>query len=184
MPSRAGDGSAQAAAGSALTGLACHTFNMRRFTITIDNALDDAFEAHMAERGYANRSEAVRDLIRQETNREHVQLHPVDACMAVLSYLYVPQERSLALRLVELQQENSSLIDACTATQANANLRMEVQLLRGRVADLRAYAWSVISLPGVQHGEVHFRAVPGVLRDSGFVLAAEMQMGRQGPGRG
>lgn len=145
---------------------------MRRFTITIDNALDDAFESYMRSRGYANRSEAVRDLIRQEMNRQQVQLHPVDTCVAVLSYLYVPQERSLALRLIELQQQHAELIDSCTATQANAQQRLEVQLLRGRVADVRAYAWSVISLAGVTHGDVQYRMVGGAMRDSGFVPAA------------
>jgi len=150
---------------------------MRRFTITIDDELDDAFEAHMRSRAYANRSESVRDLIRQEMNRQQLQLHPVDTCVAVLSYLYVPQERSLALRLIELQRVHAGLIDSCTATQANDTLRLEVQMLRGRVSDVRAYAWSVISMAGVQHGDVQYRVVNGAMRDSGFLPAAEQPPG-------
>jgi len=146
---------------------------MRRFTITIDEELDDCFGAHMTTHGYANRSEAVRDLIRQEMNREQAQLHPADPCVAVMSYLYVPQQRSLALRLIELQRDNTRLVDACTATQVNEELRMEVQLLRGRVSEVRAYAWSVVSMPGVMHGDVQLRVAQDALRDN-FIPAAEL----------
>ncbi|WP_234264655.1 nickel-responsive transcriptional regulator NikR [Hydrogenophaga sp. NFH-34] len=151
---------------------------MRRFTITIDDDLDDTFGAHMVSRGYANRSEAVRDLIREEMNKEHAQQHPADPCVAVMSYLYVPQQRSLALRLIELQRDNAGLIDSCTATQVNEELRMEVQLLRGRVSEVRAYAWSVVSLPGVTHGEVQLRVAQGALRDN-FIPAANLPLPRK-----
>jgi CopG family nickel-responsive transcriptional regulator len=151
---------------------------MRRFTITINDDLDDAFAAQMQARGYSNRSEAIRDLIRHDMNQQQVQHHPVDPCVAILSYLYVPQERGLALRLIELAQENKHLVENCTATQANASQRLEIQTLRGRMAEVRAYAWSIISLPGVMQGDVQYRLVEGALRDEGFVPARDLRLAR------
>ncbi len=151
---------------------------MRRFTITIDDDLDDAFSSQMQAQGYSNRSEAVRDLIRRDMNQQHLQLHHADACVAVLSYLYIPQVRSLALKLIALQQESRFIVESCSATQVNATLRMETQILRGRVAEVRAYAWSVISLAGVMQGDVQYRVVEGALRDEGFVAAVDRRMPR------
>lgn len=147
---------------------------MRRFTITLEDDLDDAFAQHMQAHGYSNRSEAVRDLLRQDIGQAQLQLHPVDPGVAVLSYLYVPHERSLAQRLLKLQETHRGLIDACLSSQANATQRLEVQMLRGRMHELRAYAWAVISLPGVLHGQVQYRVLHGALRDDGFVPAAEL----------
>jgi metal-responsive CopG/Arc/MetJ family transcriptional regulator len=99
--------------------------------------------------------------------------------VAVLSYLYVPQERRLALRLIELEQENRHLVESCTATQANASMRLEIQTLRGRMAEVRAYAWSIISLAGVMQGDVQYRLVEGALRDDGFVAARDLHPTRK-----
>ena len=55
-------------------------------------------------------------------------------------------------------------------------MRLEIQTLRGRMAEVRAYAWSVISLPGVIQGDVQFRLVEDALRDDGFVPARDLQL--------
>ncbi|BEG78276.1 MULTISPECIES: hypothetical protein [Burkholderiales] len=52
-------------------------------------------------RAYANRSESERDLMRQEMNRQQVQPLLLDTCVVVLSCMYVPQERRLAVHLIE-----------------------------------------------------------------------------------
>lgn len=58
---------------------------MKRITITIDDALLDAVDALVARKGYAGRSEAVRDLVRDAMKREAATDAP---CIATLSYVY------------------------------------------------------------------------------------------------
>ena len=48
---------------------------MQRLTMSLDDDLADAFEAIVRERGYANRSEAFRDLLRSELDRKSTRLN-------------------------------------------------------------------------------------------------------------
>ena len=79
---------------------------MQRFTISLDDSLASEFDRLIAERGYGNRSEAVRDLLRSQLDRQRESADPATACVACLSYVYNHHERELAERLLALQHEH------------------------------------------------------------------------------
>ncbi|MFO1427499.1 MAG: nickel-responsive transcriptional regulator NikR [Steroidobacteraceae bacterium] len=62
--------------------------------MSIDDGLAKAFDAFIAARGYQNRSEAVRDLIRDRLE-ERRKAQPGAHCVASLSYVYDHHEREL-----------------------------------------------------------------------------------------
>src|SRR5437867_3757248 len=72
---------------------------MQRFTISLEEPLAEAFDAWIAERGYSNRSEAVRDLLRAELGRTLIDTARSLHCVAALSYVYNHHERDLGERL-------------------------------------------------------------------------------------
>ena len=89
---------------------------MERFTISLDEALAQQFDELIAARGYSNRSEAVRDLIRGAIEGDRQRDAPTGHCVANLSYVFNHHQRDLAERLTGLQHEHHDLtVAACTA---------------------------------------------------------------------
>ena len=76
---------------------------MDRFTISLDEELARAFDAHIRRRGYSTRSEAVRDILRELLQRRDQARDSNGFCVASLSYVYNHHERQLAERLASLQ---------------------------------------------------------------------------------
>ena len=74
---------------------------MERFTISLDESLAAAFDELIKERGYANRSEAVRDVLRSHLQQSAEKRDDKGSCVANLSYVYSHRERELAERLVD-----------------------------------------------------------------------------------
>lgn len=128
---------------------------MKRLTMSLDDDLADAFEALVRERGYANRSEAFRDLLRGHLGRERLQTRPDGPCVATLSYLYDHHQRQLALRLTDMQHEHHELTVATTHAHLDHDLCIEVAILRGRTDAVQDFAQAVIAQPGVSHGQLH-----------------------------
>lgn len=60
---------------------------MQRISITVDESLAQAFDELIAKRGYQNRSEAFRDLLKKELAQEAL-VNPSQECVAVVSYTY------------------------------------------------------------------------------------------------
>jgi CopG family transcriptional regulator, nickel-responsive regulator len=87
---------------------------MERFTISLDEKLASEFDRLIRERGYLNRSEAVRDLLRGKLDELRLQESQAPFCVASLSYVYNHHERDLAERLTELQHDHHDLVVAST----------------------------------------------------------------------
>lgn len=135
---------------------------MQRLTISVDDELAESFEAVIRERGYANRSEAFRDLLRTELGRAHQDEHPDGPCIATLSYVYNHHQRQLAARLTDLQHDHHELTVSTTHAHLDHEHCIEVVILRGPSRAVKAFADTVISQPGVSHGQLHL--VPMVER--------------------
>lgn len=135
---------------------------MKRLTMSLDDELADAFEALVRARGYENRSEAFRDLLRQDLGNARLRERPDEPCVATLSYVYNHHQRQLALRLTSLQHDQHELIVSTTHAHLDHDHCIETVILRGRTAEVRAFAESVIAQPGVSHGHLHL--VPMAIR--------------------
>ncbi len=129
---------------------------IERFTISIDPELIAAFDAFIAQKGYENRSEAVRDLIREELAAQRLQeaesAGPVVAC---LSYVYDHDERRLASRLVDAQHRLHHMSRATMHVHLDSHECMEVMILEGSAAEVRRFSDDVIAERGVRHGQVN-----------------------------
>ena len=128
---------------------------MKRLTMSLDDDLAEAFEAIVQDRGYANRSEAFRDLLRADLGAVRQTEQPKGPCIATLSYVYDHHQRQLAMRLTDMQHEHHELTVSTTHAHLDHNLCIETVILRGPTAKVRAFAQSVIAQPGVSHGNLH-----------------------------
>lgn len=128
---------------------------MKRLTMSLDDALADAFEAIVRDKGYANRSEAFRDLLRQDLGSKQLAAAPQGPCLATLSYVYNHHQRQLAARLNELQHEHHELTVSTMHAHLDHEHCIETVILRGNSAAVQRFADAMTTQPGVSHGNLH-----------------------------
>ncbi len=128
---------------------------MQRFTISLDDALAVQFDALIAEKGYVNRSEAVRDLIRAQLGDAHLQAVQSAWCVASLSFVYDHHDSAVAERVQSLQHDHHDLVVTSLHTHLDHHHRMETVVLRGPTQAVNAFAQRLVALRGVRHGSVH-----------------------------
>lgn len=132
---------------------------MERITISIDSALAAEFDQLIAVRGYKNRSEAVRDLVRSHLQAQHQVHSPAGHCVANLSYVYNHHERDLAERLTALQHDQHDLTVATLHAHLDHDNCMESVILRGATSQVRAFSDALMAQRGVRHGQLNVVAV-------------------------
>ncbi len=129
---------------------------MQRITISLSDELAQDFDGWMQRRQYGNRSEAVRDLVREALDKERLdQRHPDQWCVANLSYVYDHHARDLAERLTALQHEHHDMVVSAMHVHLDHEACLETLMLRGPVEGVRTFADALIAEPGVRHGRVN-----------------------------
>lgn len=131
---------------------------MERITISLDESLAHEFDLLLARRGYATRSEAVRDLLRRELEAERAAAGS-GHCVANLSYVYNHHERDLGERLTHAQHDHHDLCVATMHAHLDHEACLESVILRGPLGAVRAFAQSVIAERGVRHGALNVISV-------------------------
>ncbi len=132
---------------------------MERITISIDTALAFEFDQLIAARGYKNRSEAVRDLVRSHLEAARGGNDDAGHCVANLSYVYNHHERDLAERLTALQHAQHDLTVATLHAHLDHENCLESVILRGSTSAVRTFSDALIAERGVRHGQLNLVAV-------------------------
>ncbi len=132
---------------------------MERFTISLEEPLADEFDRLIKARGYTNRSEAVRDILRGEIEESRRSADETGHCVASLSYVYNHHERELAERLTHLQHEHHDLCVSTMHAHLDHESCIETVLLRGPTAAVRRFADALIAERGVHHGRLNLVSV-------------------------
>ena len=132
---------------------------MERFTISLDDRLAADFDGWIAGRGYASRSEAVRDLLRSELERSQTERGEPAHCVACLSYVYDHRERQLAQRLAALQHAQHDIVVSSLHVHLDHEHGLETVILRGDSAAVRRLADSLCAERGVHHGHLNLISV-------------------------
>jgi CopG family nickel-responsive transcriptional regulator len=132
-----------------------------RFTVSLEAELARQFDDYMQRKGARNRSEAVRDLIRDALARERLDKDPETECLGVLTYVYNHHERELSKRLTEAHHAHHDLTVTTLHMHLDHDNCLEAVLLKGPSSDVEAFGDSVMSRPGIHHGRLHRIPAPG-----------------------
>ena len=127
---------------------------MQRVTITLDDDLMADLDRIIAARGYQNRSEAIRDLARSGLEQAAVEAAGSRNCVAALVYVYDHHARDLPKRLTREFHHHHELSQATLHVHLDEENCMEVTVLKGKGAEVQAFADHVIAERGVRHGHV------------------------------
>jgi CopG family nickel-responsive transcriptional regulator len=124
-----------------------------RFSVSIEDELLSKFDSLIAERHYINRSEAVRDLIRDKLV-EREQQQGKGTMMGVISLVYAHNEREVADQLVDVQHHHHKNIVSTLHVHLDENYCLEVTVARGRVGEIQHIAEELSSAKGVKHAKL------------------------------
>jgi CopG family transcriptional regulator, nickel-responsive regulator len=131
------------------------TLDMERFTISLNESLAQQFDELIHRKGYQNRSEAVRDLVRAELESFRLQQQEAPYCVASLSYVYNHHARDLAERLTNLQHEHHELVLSTMHVHLDHDNCMETLILRGATQEISAFANLLMAESEVRHGRLN-----------------------------
>lgn len=122
-----------------------------RFGVSLEESLLAQFDRVIARKGYTNRSEALRDLIRESLVREQWELGTEEA-VGTLTLVYSHDVHELADKLTDLQHAHYRTIVSTLHVHLDPHHCLEVLVLRGKAKELKAIADRLIGTRGVKHG--------------------------------
>ena len=126
---------------------------LSRIGVAIDSDLLDTFDRLIAQRGYTNRSEAFRDLIRDELV-EKTWESPDSAVVGTVTLVYDHHVRMLSDRLMDLQHDYHKSILSTLHVHLDHDNCLEVLVVKGKAGAVRKIADALISTKGVKHGRL------------------------------
>jgi len=127
--------------------------DLSRIGVAIDSALLDQFDRLIAKRGYTNRSEAFRDLIRDELVQKSWE-SPESQVVGTVTLVYDHHVRMLNEKLTDLQHEFHRSILSTLHVHLDHDNCLEVLVVRGKAGALQKIADTLISTKGVKHGRL------------------------------
>lgn len=123
-----------------------------RVAISIDQRLIDRFDNVLDEKGYANRSEAIRDLIRDSlVEREWESDTDV---VGTITIVYNHHTRELTDNLNDMQHQFYHAIISSLHVHLDEHNCLEVMIVRGKSSDVKRIADMMIGTRGVVHGKL------------------------------
>lgn len=135
---------------------------LTRIGVAIDEDLLESFDALIHSRGYKNRSEAFRDLIREQLV-EKAAAAPDQEVVGSLTLVYDHHVRMLSERLLDLQHDHHEEILSTLHVHLDHDNCLEVMLIRGAAERVNSIADQLISTKGVRHGKLTIASAGGDL---------------------
>ena len=125
-----------------------------RFGISMDDRLLEKFDRLIESKGYSNRSEAVRDLIRNALVDEQWARDDQEEMVGTVSLVYDHHTRELSDKLTEHQHSHHRNIISALHVHLDAHHCLEVVVLKGQAGEIRRLADELIGTKGVKHGRL------------------------------
>ena len=123
-----------------------------RFGVSLDHHLLDDFDRLIARKNYATRSEALRDLIRD--NLVGQEWDDNKDTVGTITLVYDHHVRSLTEKLTDIQHDYERLILSAMHVHLDHDHCLEVLAVRGKGREIKKVADRLIATKGVKHGKL------------------------------
>ena len=121
-----------------------------RFGISLESDLSKKFDARLAEKGYSNRSEAIRDLIRQDLVNQEWQKG--EEIAGAITFIFDHHHRALLDKITDIQHDHQQVIVSSQHIHLDHNNCLEIVAVRGKAETVQKLANLIRALKGVKHG--------------------------------
>lgn len=126
---------------------------LSRIGVAIESELLAKFDKLIANKGYTNRSEAFRDLIRDELVQKSWE-KPDSQVVGTVTLVYDHHVRMLSEKLTDIQHESFHHVLSTLHVHLDHDNCLEVLVLKGKASVVRRMADALISTKGVKHGQL------------------------------
>jgi len=126
---------------------------LARIGVAIDSLLLRKFDQLIEERGYTNRSEAFRDLIREELVQKSWESPEADV-VGTVTLVYNHHVRMLSEKLTSMQHDHHKNILSTMHVHLDHDNCLEVLVVKGKAKNVQKIADGLISTRGVKHGRL------------------------------
>ncbi|HVN96578.1 MAG TPA: nickel-responsive transcriptional regulator NikR [Syntrophorhabdaceae bacterium] len=127
--------------------------SVARFGTSIENPLLTKFDDLIKKKGYSNRSEAIRDLIRNSLVAEEWESSSVEA-VGTITIVYSHETHELTDTLTDLQHQHHRSIVSTMHVHLDKHNCLEVIIVKGKTRDIKEIADRLIGTKGVKHGKL------------------------------
>ncbi|HPI93246.1 MAG TPA: nickel-responsive transcriptional regulator NikR [Deltaproteobacteria bacterium] len=121
-----------------------------RFGVSLEGRLLEKFDRLIEKSGYATRSEALRDLIRQELVKKEWEEDQEVA--GAITFVYDHHTRGLTGQLTDLQHDHQEIIISSQHIHLDHHNCLEIVAVKGRASEVQKLANALRSVKGVRHG--------------------------------
>jgi CopG family nickel-responsive transcriptional regulator len=126
---------------------------LTRFGVSIEASLLRDFDRLIKRKGYQNRSEALRDLIRDSLVQEEWAEGEKET-VGTISLVYDHHKRELSKTLLEMQHENYFAILSSLHIHLDEHNCLEVVVVKGKAKEIKKISDRLIGTKGVKHGKL------------------------------
>ena len=126
---------------------------LSRIGIALDSDLLERFDHYISHRGYTNRSEAFRDLIRDKLVGEKTA-QPQATVVGTVTLIYDHHAHGVTDKLTDLQHAHHELVVSTSHAHLDHESCLEVLIVHGKSVEVEEFAGRLIGLKGVQHGRL------------------------------
>jgi CopG family transcriptional regulator, nickel-responsive regulator len=123
-----------------------------RTGISLERELLECFDRAIRKKRYQNRSEAIRDLVRDYAVEEDIEENRT--VVGSLTVVYDHHRPKLSEQLIEVQHHSHGKVIAATHVHLDDRNCLEVIIMKGRSSEVRLIADRILSLRGVKHGKL------------------------------
>lgn len=124
-----------------------------RFGVSLEKSLLDKFDRLVREKNYPNRSEAFRDLIRQELIKKEWQNDKEIA--GAITIIYDHHKRELLNKIMDTQHDLQKIIISTQHIHLDHNNCLEIVAVKGNPQEVQRLADTLKSIKGVKHGTLN-----------------------------
>ena len=124
-----------------------------RFGISLEKELIERFDSLIRKKGNANRSEAIRDLIRDSLVSDEVESSTVET-VGTITIVYSHDTRELNDTLTDLQHHHHNSIISSMHVHLDEHNCLEVIIVKGKAKEIKSIADRLIGTKGVKHGKL------------------------------
>jgi CopG family nickel-responsive transcriptional regulator len=124
-----------------------------RFGVSIEPALLKQFDEIIKHKGYTNRSEAIRDIIRKNLIQEKIK-KPNTIIIGTLTMIYDHHIGNLTNILLKIQHDHHDEILSTTHIHIDHDNCLEVLVLKGKAKNILKLSENIKALKGIKHGEI------------------------------
>ena len=123
-----------------------------RFGISLENELLDNFDNLIKRRKYSNRSEAIRDLIRQELLKRDLEEDREVA--GAITFIYDHHQRNLLNKIIDVQHDYQDIIQSSQHVHLDHHNCLEIIAVKGNSKEVNKLSDTLKALKGVMHGSL------------------------------